>query len=362
AGGAGENLYMRGAIGSDGVWQPIRDVHELPLAGKRQLVGLFKGVGSPLLEQANVNAFVQQTAGVLDRFTPLPADASQTEVIGRAKQLLDSINGYAKERGIPKFKLSITDAEKDSALVSGKMFFDREEGALGINRVDLLQNQALGSAPQDVFISRLYHEVNHGQQVSDVFANHANLMRLPKTGETDPIQVREIQEDLNSNLGGVRVSDSYLQRLVDNYRSGAGSTEVPSNRAVNLMRGFIKGREPGPEYAQAVPRIQQSTLALQQLDTTGGAQSVLQTLSTSEGQSAIFGSPTAVPQPVRGLIDGTAGSGAEAKSILGQALNDNIGALNDLRQARYSKYMGFHEIESWLVQQKALIAARKFGV
>lgn len=359
-GANGENLYLTGYHDANGVWQPIRDIHDLPVAGKRQLAGLLRNGASPLLDRANINDFVGSVGDVVSHFEPLPANASDADVIGRAKTLLDSINRFGSSHGVPRLRLSLADADTDESLVSGKMSFDHEDGAVIVNRGDLLANPALGSPDPAVTVGRLYHEVNHGVQDSDLFAYEAKNIGLSSTEKPNDFQRAELRENFQMHLGPrTHLSDSYIDRLWENWRNNP-QTDNPA-RALQVMSGFVRGDDIGPEYARAADQISATSSLLGKLDGENGPAIVLNHLSTPSGERAIFGKAGA-PQPVADLLAQGSQSPAlmdgTARQTLSRALNENIDSLNAMRQQRYGKYMQFHEVESWIAQQKALAAAR----
>jgi len=359
--GAPENFYLRGKLNADGVWEPVRDVRELPTAGKRQLLDKLRDVSGKMMQPEVAEQFVRTISNVLNGFEPLPANASQDIVIARAKELAKAIHAFTDANGMPRLKLSLPDIGDQSTLVSGKMLFDRADGYIAIKRADLLRSPGTDGA--EMTTARLYHEVGHNLQAYDIFRAEADRLGVPKVGEVDSVRRADLKEELQWRLalGQENITDSYLDRMLQAWQKDTNPvTAADRTRADQLTAGFTRMVDPGPGYTVAAQQAAEAN-RLRQIVRDGGDNGINQAISELRSpavQRRAFGHN--VPDSVSSMTLKPAGTaGAAEAQILDRDLSQHIDLQNMFRQRKYGKYMELPELEAWILQQKALIRARR---
>lgn len=351
--------YIAGRLDEHGVWQPVRDVHDLPSNGRRQLADIVRGGLTPLLRRSVVDDFVQTVTPSLESMKPL-SEASQDVVVERARTLLAGMNRFAENNNLPRFKLDVPTVP-DQALVTGKMYFDSAEGALGLKTADLLR--APGTDGIEYFVGRAYHEVNHHAQIYDVFRYRADALHVPRNVQRAQELAPELREDLQIMLGqgSATVSPNYMSRLLEAWsRDTRPVTVEEKRRAAELARGFNHPPSPGMPYVEAELRINQNNGFLAQLQNGRSAADVIGSMRDA-GRTPNLLPPSLHPlwtNADRGPI-GTSASSARLQ--LEKALSAENSMLNAQRSQRYFDYASaLPEVEAWLAQYKARIAATRF--
>jgi hypothetical protein len=362
AGAPTENFYLRGKLNAAGVWEPVRDIHEVPIECKRLLLEKLHDVGGIMMEPKVANQFIDSVMPVLNRFEPLPANAPQEVVLDRAKAVVQAINSFAEANNMPRLKLSLPDASDQASLVAGKMLFDRTDGYIAIKPQDLLRSPGTDGA--EMTAARLYHEIGHNKQVYDIFKVEAARLGVPKSGAVDVVQRAELREQMQWQLalGHENITDSYMDRLLQTWQKDTTPiTAAARLRAEQLIGGFVRMADPGPQYVSAAEQAAEAN-RLQQLVRNGGTDGVNQALNelrSPAAQRQVFG--YTVPDAVAQMTMKPAGTaGAAEARVLDETLGQFISGRNDVRQAKYLKYMEPPELEAWILQQKALIRANRF--
>jgi hypothetical protein len=362
AGAPTENFYLRGKLNAAGVWEPVRDIQEVPIECKRLLLEKLRDVGGIMMEPKVANQFIDSVMPVLNRLEPLPANAPQEVVLARAKQVVQAINAFAETNNMPRLKLSLPDASDQASLVAGKMLFDRTDGYIAVKPQDLLRSPGTDGA--EMTAARLYHEIGHNKQVYDIFKVESQRLGVPKSGPVDAVLRAELREQMQWRLalGRENITDSYMDRLLQAWQKDTTPiTAADRLRAEQLTGGFVRMADPGPQYVSAAQQAAEAN-RLQQMVRNGGtdgANQALNELRSPAAQRQVFG--YSVPDAVTQMTLKPAGTaGAAEAQLLDETLGQFISGRNQLRQTKYLKYMEPPELEAWILQQKALIRAYRF--
>jgi hypothetical protein len=255
------------------------------------------------------------------------------------------------------------------------------DAKITMRTIDFLNNRRT-----DEFIGDLYHELVHHEQmyqtmrltIDDV---ETRLRLKPELGpqyvigkEAPPRLLSNIQE-LYKARTGIDISEDHLKNILaerngQRLRTDNGSGTDERARASDLIKAFRRNAPMQLDYHEAEDHFKASERELARIRDKLGtepARDLLERISGSQSGIVpkIFADekiPAELQPYVTKLSSWTPAMEAEAGKILQHHLRQNMSLMNEFRGERYRAYVGeFHELEAWLIGERAKISARNHG-